>query len=94
MVETYEVEFVNEGVTLEVPANESILDVAEEMGLQLPYRCRRGICGVCCADREDGGEVDQSEGMFLSPSEQEEGYVLTCIGKPRSDLKIWTNTSP
>ncbi|UIP01497.1 2Fe-2S iron-sulfur cluster-binding protein (plasmid) [Halobaculum sp. CBA1158] len=94
MVETYEVEFVEEGVTVEVPANKSILDVAEEMGLQLPYRCRRGICGVCCAQREEGGEVDQSEGMFLSPSEEEEGYVLTCVGKPLSDLRIETNSAP
>jgi ferredoxin len=94
MVETYTVEFVDEGVTLEVPETKSILDVGEEMGLQLPYRCRRGICGVCCAEREDDGEVDQSEGMFLSQSEQEEGYVLTCIGKPTSDLKIKTNSSP
>lgn len=94
MVETYTVEFVDEGVTLEVPENESILDVGEEMGLRLPYRCRRGICGVCCAKRQDEGDVNQSEGMFLSESEQEEGYVLTCIGKPESDMKIKTNSGP
>ncbi|WP_435064400.1 2Fe-2S iron-sulfur cluster-binding protein [Halobaculum sp. EA56] len=94
MVETYEVEFVDEGVTIEVPEDKSILDVAEEMGLQLPYRCRRGICGVCCAERQECGEVDQSEGMFLSQSEQEEGYVLTCVAKPRSDLRIETNSGP
>lgn len=94
MVETYEVEFVNEGVTLEIPENKSILDVAEERGLQLPYRCRRGICGVCCAERDGDGEVDQSEGMFLSGSEQDEGYVLTCVSKPRSDLRIETDSNP
>lgn len=94
MVETYTVEFVDEGVTLEVPENKSILDVGEEMGLSLPYQCRRGICGVCCAKRQEDGDVDQSEGMFLSESEKEEGYVLTCIGKPRLNLKIETNSSP
>lgn len=94
MVETYEVEFVNEGITLEVPENKSILDVGEEMGLSLPYRCRRGICGVCCASREEDGDVEQSEGMFLSESEKDDGYVLTCIGKPLSDLRIETNSSP
>lgn len=94
MVETFTVEFVDEGVTLEVPENKSILDVAEEMGLSLPYRCRRGICGVCCAQRQEDGDVEQSEGMFLSESEKDDGYVLTCIGKPRSDLQIETNSSP
>jgi ferredoxin len=94
MVETYTVKFVNEDVELEVPEHRSILDVGEEMGLDLPYRCRRGICGVCCAKREECGEVDQTQGMFLSDSEQEEGYVLTCIGKPRADLELVTNSSP
>ncbi|MFC6766867.1 2Fe-2S iron-sulfur cluster-binding protein [Natrinema soli] len=94
MGKTHEVEFVKEDVTLEVPENKSILDAAEEMGMSPPYRCRRGICGVCCAKLLDGGDVDQSEGMFLSESEKDEGYVLTCIGKPCSDLKLETESSP
>lgn len=94
VVETYTVEFVDEGVTVEVPADRSILEVGEEMGLSLPYRCRQGICGVCCAKRRGEGDVEQSEGMYLSPSEQDDGYVLTCIGRPRSSLSIETNTSP
>lgn len=94
MTETYEVEFVEEGVTIAVPADQSILEAAEEHGLDLPYQCRMGICGVCCGHRLDGSEVDQTGGMFLSSSEQAEGYVLTCIGKPRSDLRIMTGESP
>ena len=94
MAETYEVEFVDLGRTIEVPADRRILEVAEERGLELPYQCRMGVCGVCSAFRVEEGEVEQTEGMFLSPSEQEEGYVLTCIGKPRSDLKLKSNTGP
>lgn len=93
MVETYEVEFVDEGITLEVPANKPLLEAAEEAGLDLNYQCRMGVCGVCSGMILEG-EVDQTEGMFLSDSEREEGYVLTCIAKPRSDLKIETNTGP
>ncbi|MDY6764823.1 MAG: 2Fe-2S iron-sulfur cluster-binding protein [Halobacteria archaeon] len=94
MAKTYEVEFVKEGRTIEIPENKSILEAGEEVGMNLPYQCRMGICGVCCGYRPDGGEVDQDEGMFLSESEKDEGYVLTCIAKPRSDLKIETNESP
>lgn len=94
MVETYTVELVDRNETLEVPANKSILEAAEEVGIDLPYQCRMGVCGVCCAMRETDCEVDQTEGMFLSESEKEEGYVLTCIGKPLSDMKIRTDESP
>ncbi len=95
MVESYTVEFVDKDVTLEVPANKSILEAAEEAGLDLPYQCRMGVCGVCsglCAEVD--GEVEQTEGMFLSNSEKEEGYVLTCVAKPRSDLRIKTDEGP
>ncbi|KYH23841.1 ferredoxin [Halalkalicoccus paucihalophilus] len=93
MVETHTIEFVDEGVTLEVAENESILEAAEEAGLDLPYQCRMGVCGVCSGMCEDG-EADQMEGMFLAESEKDEGYVLTCIAKPRSDMRIRTNESP
>ncbi|GAA0236487.1 2Fe-2S iron-sulfur cluster-binding protein [Haladaptatus pallidirubidus] len=93
MVEKHEVEFINEETTIEVSENQSILEAAEESGLDLPYQCRMGVCGVC-SGLVIQGEVDQTEAMFLSDSEQEEGYVLTCVAKPRSDVKIETNTGP
>jgi ferredoxin len=94
MADTYEVEFVDLGRTIEVPADKPILEAAEERGLELPYQCRMGVCGVCSALRVEEGEVDQIEGMFLSESEKAEGYVLTCSARPRSDLKLRSNTGP
>lgn len=94
MVEYYEVEFVDEGRTIQVPPDKPILEAAEEAGLDLPYQCRMGVCGVCSALRVEEGETDQVEGMFLSKSEKAEGYVLTCVAKPRSDLKLRTNEGP
>nr|WP_049986047.1 2Fe-2S iron-sulfur cluster-binding protein [Halobellus rufus] len=89
-----DVEFVDEGRTISVPSDKPILEAAEEAGLDLPYQCRMGVCGVCSALRVEEGETDQVEGMFLSGSEKEEGYVLTCVAKPRSDLKLRSNESP
>ena len=94
MVETFTVEFVDLGRTIEVPADTPILEAAEERGLDLPYQCRMGVCGVCSALRVEAGEVDQVEGMFLSSGEKDEGYVLTCVARPRSDLRIRSNTGP
>lgn len=94
MTETFEVEFVDLDRSVEVPADRPILETAEELGLELPYQCRMGICGVCSALRLEEGEVQQRDGMFLSASEQDEGYVLTCIAEPRSDLKLRSNSGP
>lgn len=94
MTETHTVTLVGEGVTLEVREDQSILEAAEDAGLDLPYQCRQGMCGVCCARRLDGGEVDQIAGMFLTEAERDDGYVLTCIGEPRSDLRLETESGP
>jgi len=94
MTDIFEVEFVDLDRIIEVPADRPILETAEDRGLDLPYQCRMGICGVCSALRVEEGEVEQRDGMFLSASEKDEGYVLTCIAKPRSDLKLRSNSGP
>ena len=94
MTDTYTVEFPEEERTLEIPANKPILEAAEEVGLDLPYQCRMGVCGVCSAKCLGDGEVEQTEAMFLSDSEKEDGYVLTCVARALSDLNIESNSSP
>lgn len=89
---TYEVELVKEGATIEVQGDEYILDVAEDEGFDLPYSCREGQCISCSAKIE--GSVDQPRAQAIEQEEMDEGYVLTCIAMPRSDLKVWSNEKP
>lgn len=92
MSKRHEVHFVQEDVTVEVAENDYILAEAEKAGLDLPYSCRMGTCSVCAAHVE--GDVDQSEGMILSQDEQEAGYCLLCIAKPRGDVEVDTDDVP
>ncbi|BBD53408.1 MULTISPECIES: 2Fe-2S iron-sulfur cluster-binding protein [Planktothrix] len=89
MSQTYTVEFHNQGniQTVEVPEDKQILQAALDAGIKLPNSCNAGVCTTCAAKIIEG-EVDQREGMGLSPELQAEGYVLLCIAYPRSNLKL------
>jgi ferredoxin len=86
---THTVEITHQGQThtLQVSEDQTILQAAFDAGIDLPNSCNAGVCTTCAAQILEGS-VDQSEGMGLSPTLQEEGYVLLCVAYPRSNLKI------
>lgn len=64
-----------------------VLDVALARGARLPFGCRMGSCGMCCA-RLLEGSVDQSTQIFLTEEQEQQGYVLLCQARPLSDAVV------
>ena len=91
MANTYTVEIHHQGTTTTISAadDKPILESAQAVGLDLPTSCGAGVCTTCAA-LVLAGEVDQTDGMGVSPELQAEGYALLCVAYPRSDLKIET----
>ena len=67
--------------------NESVLDAAQRAGFEVPFSCRKGVCGTC-KGKVISGEVRAFAGDALGASERAEGQVLFCNARPRSDLVI------
>jgi ferredoxin len=91
MATSYTVEINHQGTThtISVPEDKTVLAAAQEAGLDLPFSCSAGVCTTCAALITEG-EVDQTDGMGVSPDLQAQGYALLCVAYPRSDLKVET----
>ena len=89
MPNTYTVEINHKGktTTIQVAESQAILDAAIDAGIDLPFSCSAGVCTTCAAQILSG-EVEQSDGMGVSPELQAEGYALLCVAYPRSDIKL------
>lgn len=78
------------GQTLEVAADESVLDAALRQGYDAPHACRQAVCGIC-RGRVLHGELAYEDDVTpygLFEQEIADGYVLLCLARPTSDAVL------
>jgi ferredoxin len=92
MATTHTVEILHQGntLTIQVPDDRNILEIANEQGLDLPSSCTAGVCTTCAA-KVLVGKVVQEDGVGLSPDLQKQGFALLCVSFPRSNCKVETD---
>ena len=66
------------------PRNAKLLDVLLDKGLDAPFSCREGHCGACAVLMKSG-EVEMEVNDVLEQSDLDEGLILGCQARPKSD---------
>ncbi len=81
--------FAKSGKSVACDRDESVLEVAESQEIKIRSSCRSGNCGTCKKRKIEGkvrmGEFDPEA---LDESEQEEGFILTCVAFPQGRVVI------
>lgn len=75
------------GKTVQVGAEQSILDALDLAGIPMPSSCREGTCGTCETPVLDG-EVEHLDSV-LSAQEREAGKtMMVCVSRARSNRLV------
>ena len=74
--------FANSDREVSCDREDSLLDVAEQAGIDLPSGCRMGSCGVCKHQLLEGDVEYDDEPGSLSDSDRQNNQVLVCVARP------------
>jgi len=92
---SHRIHILDSDVWFDAEPNQSLLDAALRCGVELPYSCRKGVCGQCLG-KIVSGDVETSSGHPDMNCSTEE--VLYCCAQPRSDITIapteWRRSEP
>ena len=87
-MKTFQVKISNKGnVSYQVEHKRPLLDSLREQGVDLPYGCRYGGC-ISCAAKLIDGEVDQKRQVALNNRQINDGYIIRCVARPKSNLVL------
>ena len=76
------IEFTKSNKTIACTEADSILEVAEQAGIELDNSCRSGSCGTCQHKLLEGQVNYETTPSALSQGDREAGFILTCIARP------------
>jgi ferredoxin len=71
----------------EVKGHKPLLDELHDQGVDLPYGCRYGGC-ITCAAKLTFGEVDQRAQVALNNRQINDGYVVLCVARAKTDCVL------
>jgi ferredoxin-NADP reductase len=82
-----QIRFTLSGKTGALLANQSVLEAAEAIGVDIDYSCRVGTCGTCTIRLLEGAVTMEIEDG-LDPADKARGMVLACQAKSTANLVV------
>ncbi|ROO86765.1 ferredoxin-NADP reductase [Actinocorallia herbida] len=83
----FEVELGRSGLTLQVPADRSILDTVLEAGVSVLYSCAEGTCGTCETDVL-AGEPEHRDTVLTDAEREANQTMMICVSRCRGDRLV------
>jgi vanillate O-demethylase ferredoxin subunit len=79
----FTIELVQSGQRLDVPADQTVLQVLEVAGIDVPMSCGQGICGTCVT-RVVGGLPDHRDMYFTGEEQDANDQFTPCCSRSKT----------
>ncbi|MDE4175416.1 PDR/VanB family oxidoreductase [Phaeobacter sp. PT47_59] len=83
----FEVELRQSGLHLFVPADQSLLQVLTEAGIEVLCSCREGTCGTCEVPVVDG-EVEHRDSVLFPDEQAMNDVMMACVSRAKGEKLV------
>ena len=81
------VTFSKNNKSSKIHADQTVLELSEELGIGIQNSCRVGTCGVCKV-KMTSGEVEMAVQDALEPDDKANSLILACQAKPKGAVAV------
>ncbi|AVA20551.1 MULTISPECIES: hybrid-cluster NAD(P)-dependent oxidoreductase [unclassified Rhizobium] len=81
------IRFTMAGRDVACAPGQTILQAARGAGVRIGAACESGLCGTCRVMKLSG-EVEMNHNGGILDDEIDEGYILACCSRPKTDVQI------
>lgn len=83
----FEVELTDSGLSVSVPADRTLLQALQAVGVDVPSDCEEGLCGTCEV-AVVAGEVDHRDKVLSAAERAAGGRMMACCSRARGKLVL------
>ncbi|ORB27718.1 PDR/VanB family oxidoreductase [Mycolicibacterium parafortuitum] len=83
----FEVELARTGVTVTVPADQSVLDAVLAVAPDTPFSCTSGFCGTC-ETKVLSGRVDHRDDLLSDDERRANASMMICVSRAERGAKL------
>jgi len=83
----FAVSFARSNKTAPIAGSKTVLEAAEDIGVNIEYSCRAGTCGICKVKLLSGAVTMEVEDG-LEPADKAQNVILACQAKATCDISV------
>lgn len=84
---TVQATFARSGRSAPLPRTKTILEAAEDVGVDIEYSCRSGVCGICKV-KLLSGEVTMDVEDGLTQNDRDQHMILACQARASTNVTV------